>query len=399
VTAPTGMEINSSTGKVSWANPVESAIPYDVTVRVQDGRGGVDTQSFKLDTLTLDMSQIGGQVYVDDGQPLNRLVYFNDFEDPNRSNNEWSNPLRDTTPVGDRNFLGRYGGKLYPENFQKTKLSLNDLPEHETVTVSFKLFVNGSWGGSLGAFAPDTWRLNVETGPTLLYTTFGSGYPGSGLPFRLPQAYPENFDDNNPGWYLYPGGTGAVEFNTLGYYLTDNWGDAVYNLSFTFEHGGGNLALDFIGGTDEDINNESWGLDDVEISVGRQPKTLSNWSVYLDSNNNNKRDLDEISTFTDEKGNYSFIVAPGNYTVATEVQPGWTQVQPINSNYQVTVNNNQGITNLNFGNRSSVTGSVAPSFLNTPPSQAMVGQKFNYRAVATDLNGDILSYDPLLQSG
>lgn len=393
VTAPIGMEINSSTGKITWANPVNSAIPLDVTVRVRDGRGGVDTQSFKLDTLTLDVSQIGGQVYVDDGQPFNQLVYFNDFEDPNRSNIEWSNPLLDTTPIGNRNFLGRYGGKIYSENLKQTQLSLNDLPEHETVTVSFKLFVNGSWGGSLGAFAPDTWKLNVVDGPTLLYTTFGSGYPGSFLPFRLPQAYPENFDDNNPSLYLYPGGTGAAEFNTLGYYLTDGWGDAVYNLSFTFEHGGSNLALDFIGGTDEDINNESWGLDDVEISVGRKPKTLSNWSVYLDSNNNNKRDVNEISTLTDDKGNYSFIVAPGNYTVATEVQPGWTTVQPTNSNYQITVNNNQAITNFNFGNRSSVTGSVAPSFLNTPPSKAMVGQKFNYRAVATDLNGDVLSYD------
>jgi RHS repeat-associated protein len=388
VNTPYGMEIDSITGKVTWANPVVSAMPYDVAVQVIDGRGGVDTQSFKLDVSDVATSQIAGKVYVDDGQPLNRLVYFNDFEDPSRSNNEWSNPLRDVTPIGNRHFLGRYGGSFYNESLRQTRLTLDNLSNHETVTVSFKLYVNDSWNGSLGYFAPDTWKLNVVGGSTLLYTTFGSGYPNG-----LPQAYPNNYNPNNPNANLNPSGTGAVETNTLGYYLKDPWGDAVYNLSFTFEHDSSSLALDFIGGTDESINNESWGLDDVEISVGRKPEGLTNWSVYLDNNNNNQRDLNEISTLTDDKGNYSFIVAPGNHIVATELQTGWTQVQPANSNYQVTVNNNQAITNLNFGNRSGVTGQVAPTFLNMPPLKAMVGQKYSYRAAATDLNGDILSYD------
>ncbi|WP_206758273.1 putative Ig domain-containing protein [Nostoc sp. FACHB-190] len=385
VQAPEGMTIDARTGIISWTTPVVGQ--QDVTVQVQDSRGGVDVQSFTLNTSDVVPGVISGRVYVDNRQS-GSIIYFNDFEDPNRSLDEWSNALRDVTPLDSRHFLGRYGGSAYDESFRQTRLTLNDLPEHETVTLSFKLYVNDSWNGSTGWYSPDTWKLNVVDGPTLLYTTFGSGYP-----YGLPQAYPNNFDESNPYFNLNPSGTGASETNTLGYYLTDIWGDAVYNLTFTFEHNGNNLAFDFIGGTDEDINNESWSLDDVEVTVGSSLKGLANWSVYLDNNNNGQYDLDELSTLTDDQGNYSFTVNPGAYTVAQEIQTGWTQTRPATTNYQITVNQNQTVSNFDFSNRSGVSENVAPTFINTPPTQVMIGQKFNYRSVATDLNGDVLSYE------
>jgi RHS repeat-associated protein len=385
VQAPEGMIIDSNTGIINWNIPVVGQ--QDVTVGVQDSRGGVDTQHFSLNVSNITSGVIAGQVYLDNSQS-GSIVYFNDFENSNRSLNEWSNPITGVTPIGNRHFLGRYGGRAYEERFRQTRLTLDNLPEHEIVTLSFKLYVNDSWNGSTGIYSPDTWRLNVAGGQTLLYTTFGSGYPNG-----LPQAYPNNFDANNPYANLNPSGTGASETNTLGYYLTDLWGDAVYNLTFTFEHNGSDLAFDFIGGTDEDINNESWSLDDVQVSVNNFPKGLANWSIYLDGNNNGQHDLNELSTFTDDEGNYSFTVNPGNYNIVQEIQAGWTQTQPTTSKYQITLNSNQSINNLNFSNKTGVIENVAPTFLNTPPTQTMVGQKFSYRAAATDLNGDALSYE------
>jgi RHS repeat-associated protein len=401
--APQGMTINASTGRISWNTPLVGQ--RDITVKVQDTRGGVDTQSFKLDVSNVVPATIRGRLYEDGSKTGNVTVYYNDFEDPNRSLTEWSNSQTDVTPIGNRNFLGRFAGQRYPDNLKQTKLALNNLPEHETVTISFKLFINGSWGGSVGAYAPDTWKLGVVGGPTLLYTTFGSGYfddSGSPVPPVIPagtesQAYPDTFVDSNPSLYLNKAGKGAAEINTLGYYLTDSWGDAVYNLSFTFNHNLGNLAFDFIGGTDEDINNESWGLDDVEVSVGGATKGLANSTVYLDSNNNNQRDSNETFTLTDSEGNYSFSVAPGSYSVAQELLTGWTQVRPTTNKHLLTVNSNQVVNNLDFANIRGASGNVAPTFITTPPLKAMVGQRYNYRAVASDLNGDALSYDLLVK--
>jgi RHS repeat-associated protein len=46
VTAPQGMTINESTGEIIWNTATQTIGNYDVSVRVNDNRGGVDTQDF-----------------------------------------------------------------------------------------------------------------------------------------------------------------------------------------------------------------------------------------------------------------------------------------------------------------------------------------------------------------
>jgi len=184
--------------------------------------------------------------------PVTKVVYSNDFEGVVGSG--WSNTSRNTTPSG-RRFLGEFGDGT-------VSLTLNSLPPHTFVTVSFDLFIIRSWDGNqlwhLGdpnthsRVGPDVWDLNVGGGPTLLHTTFSNVM----LPL-FSQAYPD----------AYPGGdhpvcTGATENNTLGYTL-----DAVYQLSFTFSHSASSLALNFSASGLEGLENESWGLDNVEVSV------------------------------------------------------------------------------------------------------------------------------------
>ena len=60
-------------------------------------------------------------------------------------------------------------------------------------------------------------------------------------------------------------------------------------------------------------------------------ETLSDWTVYLDYNNNGERDPGEPNATTDESGQYTFSsLLPGGYAVAEEVPYGWVQTFPKN---------------------------------------------------------------------
>ena len=180
--------------------------------------------------------------YFDEGTE----VYFNDFEE---AVEEWSNYDTDVTPIGQRGFLGQFGNTT-------VSLNLTDLPAHAAVTVSFDLFIIRSWDGNNQEtfYGPDIWELKVRNGLTLLSTTFSNGDSA--------QSYPDSY----PGGE-YPGYSGSSEQNTLGYWHPLDWfeQDAVYQLSFTFEHSTDSLILDFSASGLQGVSDESWGLDNVRV--------------------------------------------------------------------------------------------------------------------------------------
>jgi subtilisin-like proprotein convertase family protein len=176
---------------------------------------------------------------------------------------EWSKPEIDTAPKG-QTFLGQFGD-------EEVRLSLPDLTEHSQVTVTFDLYIIRSWDGSetvvseqvkpwvapdaVGGIGPDIWRLEVEGGPRLLYTTFSNWDT-----LRYHQAYPDDYPEGH-----HRARTGAVENNGLGYHYTGPQ-DAVYHLSYTFDHTGRDLVLIFAAEGLQEIEDESWGLDNVEVN-------------------------------------------------------------------------------------------------------------------------------------
>lgn len=176
------------------------------------------------------------------------LYYFEPFE--GRAGKEWSRRDTAVTPSG-RRFLGPFGAR-------DTTLKLKDLPKHDAITLSFDLYVIGPWDGNAG---PDAWLVKLVDGPVLLRTTFSSA-PHS----FTPQAYPDWAPGNS-----FPGLTGATERGTLGYPGvpgTGAVGDAVYRLTFTVPHDDDRLSFDFKGlpaGGDE-----SWGLDNVKVTLWRE---------------------------------------------------------------------------------------------------------------------------------
>jgi hypothetical protein len=157
---------------------------------------------------------------------------------------------------------GRYGRFLGEFGSQTVSLTLNSLPSHDEVTVSFLLLILKSWDGTDSTWGPDIWSLNVGGGPTLLKTTFSNVLdfgPGG-------ETFPQSFPGGYPGINFRPG-TGSMETNTLGYQFGGAPMDSVYALSYTFRHTGSSLTLNFVGQTTQGAEDESWGLDNVEVKL------------------------------------------------------------------------------------------------------------------------------------
>ncbi|MBL8798920.1 MAG: hypothetical protein JNM56_33860, partial [Planctomycetia bacterium] len=193
------------------------------------------------------------------------VVYQNDFQGAVGS--EWSSTATSLTPVGNRQFLGEFGN-------ESVSLALADLPTHNSVTVSFDLFVIRSWDGNNtesnathGSLGADVWNLTVADGPTLLHTTFSNHNPDPHAPSSR-QAYPDAFAGGD-----YPAYSGAAEVNTLGYLHPTQPipMDAVYHLTFTFDHVDAALQLNFSAFGLQGLTDESWGLDNVQVAVETLP--------------------------------------------------------------------------------------------------------------------------------
>jgi hypothetical protein len=217
------------------------------------------------------------------GADQDTLVYANDFEAkpgsrfPGWSSSKvaWTSDLLPPwsgsvdvpavtnveSPNKARRFLGEFGGPRLDRTArtrvrQTVRLRLDNLPPHAEATVSFDLLVLKSWDGSSPRYGPDRWSLKVAGGPTLLDTTFSNN--------------PKLDADQSFQDYPRPRGkpqTGAAAKQALGYTF---FGDSTYPLCFTFPHTADSMTLEFSSDLYEGkgTKDESWGLDDVRVTVG-----------------------------------------------------------------------------------------------------------------------------------
>ena len=208
------------------------------------------------------------------------MIYFNDFESSLDPLSEWSNiPENDTILDGsvtpgtpqhpaDR-FLGQFSGS------EVTSLTINNLPTHTEVRISFDLYIIRTWDGN-GPSGPDVWDLGVDGEPMLLHTTFSN----TGIQASQGQDYPDNYPEGDN-----PARTGAAESNTLGFTVVDYSNevmDTVYHFngenSFDFAHTESSVVLNFSGFVESTlvhgVYDESWGIDNVRIEAIPEPCTL-----------------------------------------------------------------------------------------------------------------------------
>ena len=173
------------------------------------------------------------------------LVFEEALEAPPAS--AWSHRQIEFTPSG-KAMLGRFGK-------QSITLSLNELPKHKWVRVRFNLHICGSWDGDSLSWGPDGFKLSTGDGRTLINTTFSHD---------LNQAWP-----GTAGLHRFSQRTGAAQNNTLGYIHGDDAADSTYRIELLFPHFANDLALEFDGFPNEDLDNEFWGLSDVVVSTSK----------------------------------------------------------------------------------------------------------------------------------
>lgn len=186
------------------------------------------------------------------------VVYQNDFQSGVGS--EWSRTLLQNAPTpywfGPRTFLGEFSNET-------VSLSLASLGAHSDVQLDFDLYLIRSWDGSSGGaalydYGNDVFSVTAQGDAALLEETFSNGNPAG-------QTYGANA--NNPAY------TGATETYSLGFVFDDGIlgisqvMDSVYHFSFNFVHSGNGLAFNFSGFGLQALGDESWGLDNVQVSL------------------------------------------------------------------------------------------------------------------------------------
>lgn len=76
---------------------------------------------------------------------------------------------------------------------------------------------------------------------------------------------------------------------------------------------------------------------------------LGVWTVYVDSNSNNRLDSGELQTLSDAAGNYKFTnLGPGSYAIREVLMPGWTQTTP--NPLPIVASSGIDRTGIDFGN-------------------------------------------------
>ncbi len=174
------------------------------------------------------------------GQPqfvTSTTYYSHDFE--TGPGDEWDDRTTSTgaTTTG---FLGRFGN-------QNITLTLTDLPGHFGVNLTWDLLIIDSWDGTSGQ---DFWGFDI---------------PGVGTP-----AFEHTFSVFSTADQSFPRPPTAVGQ----FFGSPSWNENIYrSLSYTAAHTSSTLQVAFYGQGLESIDNESWGIDNVRVSLVQLPPT------------------------------------------------------------------------------------------------------------------------------
>lgn len=199
----------------------------------------------------------------------NEIVYSNNFED--ESLNEIDGGVINN--FNNSKVIGFY-------NKDGFNLNLTDIGSHDYITVSFDLYIHGTWDGNANGFEqndkPDKWIMELRPEMNLYQnvdvvkyeTTFSNSPCYSNWCKR--QSYPQAFPyESNPY-------SGAIKID-LPRTCDGYWGEtSLYKIEKTFEHKGNALilrfydelyqpnAIDYLGNSSE-LCDESWSLDNIKI--------------------------------------------------------------------------------------------------------------------------------------
>ncbi|WP_158798508.1 hypothetical protein [Pedobacter sp. L105] len=186
-------------------------------------------------------------------------VYSNDFESANLSGITGG-------------IISSFNGSKVLGNYNKGEfnLTINDLPKHDLVDISFDLYIHDSWEGvqQIGSVSgPDIWAMNVDR-KSYIYTTFANFDCVAGN-FCPPQSYPGDYpaQSNNPK-------TGASRTDLPGFCseASNPNGTTLYKIHKSVSHSDKMLLIQCLDKlvqtnvTDQKCD-ESWSVDNLVVKV------------------------------------------------------------------------------------------------------------------------------------
>ena len=332
-TNDTTQTINVNSSGTYWVKVTNSGGCYSMDTIVVDFTANNttlnDTTICKGETVTLTASGLtaGGT-----------WEYFQDFE--NTVGSEWS----------DTNRLTYNSTKeLGPFCSQSINLNLSSLPAHDSVEVSFDLYIFDSWDGNYPNYK-DFWSFFVNN-DTIINTTF-SNLTGA------VQSYPQNYPSINPER------TGAFLINLPNRCHPCNcFSSSIYKIVRKIPNNSNSLQIIFKGimtqngGVSQDVCDESWGLDNVKvklINVNSTPQYL--WSTGATTAS--------ITVSPNQTTNYTVTVTNGSTTFADSATVNVLNPQ-INNGQDTTICKGEsvvltakGLTNQNICSKSQLPSNL-----------------------------------------
>ena len=205
----------------------------------------------------------------------NEVVYFNNFDD----NTKIDNNIDGYSTI-------MYNQNMVLGNFNNDGFTLNidNVGSHDYITVSFDLYIHGSWDGNLNGFTEndkaDKWAIELKPEMKLhkysqnnTFTTTFSNSPCYS-DYCLKQSFPLDFPfDNNPT-------EGSTMTNLPEVCKNSFFGGktSLYKIEKTFRSSGNNIILRFYdelyqpnaidkNGIPQQKCDESWSIDNIRVRV------------------------------------------------------------------------------------------------------------------------------------
>ena len=201
------------------------------------------------------------------------VIYFNDFNNVNHTDDKI-----------DGYSTSNYNGEIVLGNFNNDGFTLHieDVGKHDFITVSFDLYIHGSWDGNANGFPeddkPDKWIIELrpemnsysDLSSSNFETTFSNSpcWPN----YCLKQSYPENYPfDNVPKLGHSKDELPETCFNSFFGGKT-----TLYRIEKTFKSSGQNVIIRFFDelyqpnaidkdGKSQQKCDESWSLDNLRV--------------------------------------------------------------------------------------------------------------------------------------
>jgi YD repeat-containing protein len=387
VAGPADMSIDPTSGEVSWDLNAGNVGEHPVTVRASDGRGAFDLQSFNLNVTAPGTGEIHGWTFNDLDGNGSSIIPGTDssaslaFSPTTNPNGNW------VSGWVERDSLGK-GFKPYSQAWQ-VPLGLDLWGAFLASDGNPSIQHNGTSQTIVEGYGA-IWRpgqLSVHPGPNGEYSIDRFIVPVDGRYSITATFSPLHAEHGGTdvhvlvnGNRLYDGEViaSAVSFVSTPLVLVS--GDTI------------DIAVGF--GSDGSFVHDVTGVD---VTVSTPEPGLAGWTIYLDQNQNGRRDTGERYTVTDPDGRYAFTGLPaGTYYVAEERKPGWIQTAPAMGRYTVALAHNGLVRNADFGNVQQTGENHSPVFTSEPPSTADVDQLLRHTAVAVDPDDDPLTYNLLV---